>query len=366
MSRFALALLLILPVRAARTGEADPLGTEAEDPATFELRRAVEAALNRCIGPGQSWGHYEGQFRDVLALGPGVPRLLLRLFTTPHAIYAFAHDFADTPGEDAVEREHRILILQRLAGDALGETRDRSVIPDLAAFLDRLEKAMPNPADAGGVQQDLHATAAIALLKLGEPLHFERLVRTLRREAAVTIGDGGAVKVVPAPDRERRFRQMALLERLAMLHARDDNVGMAERVYQQVLDLGAAELQRLRRTPEAHGDWMRLFGVLQGTHYNLACVYARRVKTAESIRSLRQAVDYGYIDLAWIRRDRDLDPIREDPGFAELVTFLETRLRNLRDAARREREEKTKPGKNANPAPPPGLAPAEPGTPETR
>ncbi len=348
-------LLPMLFLGAAAAEEAAPPAA-ADVAADRDLQRKVEAGLNRCIGPGQSWGFYAGQFKEVLALGPGVPRVLLRLFTTPHAVYVFEHDFADSPGEDAVDRERRTLILQRLAGDALGEARDRSVVPDLLTFLGNLEKANPDLADAGDVQEDACATAAVALLKLGEPVYFERQVRTLRQAARVTVGEAGALTVAPAADRTGRFRQMDLLQRLASLHLRDDNVGMAERAYGQAIDLGGAELQRLRKTPEAYGDWARLFGLLQGAHYNLACVHAQRVKTAEALRNLRQAVDYGYLDLEWIKRDRDLDPVRDDPAYNELIAYLEGRIRSFREAAREELEkekalekEKESPGDESGP-----------------
>ncbi len=301
-------------------------------------QRQVEALLSRCIGPGLSWGFYEGQFKEILALGPDVPRILLRLFTTPHAVYTFAYDFADEPAEDRVDRQKRKLIIQQLAGSALGASRDRSIVPDLLTFIGNIEKANPDLVDAGDVQQDFHATAAVALLKLGAPLYFEKLVKTLRGAAGVTLGDDGAMKVAPAPDRAGRFRQMDLLQRLGMLHMRDDNAGMAERAYRRTIDLGAAELQRLRKTPEAYGDWARLFTSLQFAHYNLACVFAQRVKTAETIRHLKKAVDYGYIDLDWIKRDRDLDVIRDDPAYAELVDYVEARIKRFREAAREELE----------------------------
>jgi hypothetical protein len=336
-----LVALALAGALAPGTGGAAPPAAPAGAPevsADRARQRQVEVLLNRCIGPGLSWGYYGGQFKEVLALGPDVPRILLRLFTTPHAVYDFACDFADVPGEDRVDRQKRKLILQQLAGAALGASRDRSVVPDLLTFIGNLEKANPDLLEAGDVQQDFHATAAVALLKLGEPVYFEKLVKTLRRAAGVTLGDGGTMKVVPAPDRAGRFRQMDLLQRLGMLHMRDDNVGMAERAYRRSIDLGAAELQRLRKTPEAYGDWARLFTSLQLAHYNLACVFAQRIKTAETIRHLKKAVDYGYIDLDWIKRDRDLDVIRDDPAYAELVDSVEARIKRFREAAKEELE----------------------------
>jgi hypothetical protein len=313
-----------------------------------ELQRKVEAGLDRCIGAGLSWGHYEGQFKEVLALGPGVPRVLLKLFTTPHAIYAFAHDFADHPGEDAVDREQRTLILQRLAGDALGAAGDRSLAPALAAFVADLERANPDLLRAGAAQQDACETAAVALLRLGDPVHFERRVRTLRAAAGATVGADGALQVDPAPDREGRYRQWDLLARLASLHARDDNLASAERAYQRVIDMAGAEIRRLQKAPEPREDWPRPILALRGAHYNIACLFAQRGRVTDALRNLRRAVDFGYLDVEWLSRDRDLDPIREDPGFAALLVDVQARLRSLREAAKKELE------RSAEPKPPKG------------
>jgi len=54
-------------------------------------------------------------------------------------------------------------------------------------------------------------------------------------------------------------------------------------------------------------------------HYNLACSYAKLKRADLSIRSLRKAVELGYRDFSYIRQDHDLDPIRHDPRFGQLL-----------------------------------------------
>jgi tetratricopeptide (TPR) repeat protein len=59
-------------------------------------------------------------------------------------------------------------------------------------------------------------------------------------------------------------------------------------------------------------------------HYNLACTYARLNKTDSAIRALRRAIELGYRDYRYIKQDRDLDSIRDDPRYRELMRQLES------------------------------------------
>lgn len=54
-------------------------------------------------------------------------------------------------------------------------------------------------------------------------------------------------------------------------------------------------------------------------HYNLACSYALLRKNDLAIKTLRQAIELGYRDFRYLREDRDLDPIRNDPRFKQLL-----------------------------------------------
>ncbi|HXV17919.1 MAG TPA: hypothetical protein VD758_14125, partial [Gemmatimonadaceae bacterium] len=53
--------------------------------------------------------------------------------------------------------------------------------------------------------------------------------------------------------------------------------------------------------------------------YNIACVFAREELPAEAVTALRKAIDNGFGHWRWIENDTDLDPIRNNPGFAELL-----------------------------------------------
>jgi tetratricopeptide (TPR) repeat protein len=54
-------------------------------------------------------------------------------------------------------------------------------------------------------------------------------------------------------------------------------------------------------------------------HYNLACRYALLKQRDKAIKALRQAVELGYRDFAFMQEDQDLDSIRKDPRFRKLM-----------------------------------------------
>jgi tetratricopeptide (TPR) repeat protein len=53
--------------------------------------------------------------------------------------------------------------------------------------------------------------------------------------------------------------------------------------------------------------------------YNLACLHAGSGRTEEAVRSLAEAVRLNPHLVDWSRKDRDLDPIRGEEAYAELV-----------------------------------------------
>lgn len=54
-------------------------------------------------------------------------------------------------------------------------------------------------------------------------------------------------------------------------------------------------------------------------HYNLACSLALAGEPRPAIRALRAALEYGYKDLDYMLVDSDLDSLRSDPEFQELL-----------------------------------------------
>ncbi|QDU63787.1 hypothetical protein Pan216_46680 [Planctomycetes bacterium Pan216] len=54
-------------------------------------------------------------------------------------------------------------------------------------------------------------------------------------------------------------------------------------------------------------------------YYNLACSFARLDMIAESCEALRRSFEYGYDDLVYLFEDQDLDSVRRDPAFREIL-----------------------------------------------
>ncbi len=54
-------------------------------------------------------------------------------------------------------------------------------------------------------------------------------------------------------------------------------------------------------------------------HYNAACFYAQMNERDSAMQSLRDAIAAGYGNYEWLKRDTDLDSLRDDPEFKELV-----------------------------------------------
>ena len=72
----------------------------------------------------------------------------------------------------------------------------------------------------------------------------------------------------------------------------------------------------------------RLVGLRPGdplAHYNLACSYALLKRNELALKTLRRAIELGYRDFRYMREDRDLDAIRHDPRFRQLLREYENR-----------------------------------------
>jgi hypothetical protein len=60
-------------------------------------------------------------------------------------------------------------------------------------------------------------------------------------------------------------------------------------------------------------------------HYNLACRYACLKRRDQCLKMLRRAVELGYRDFRYMREDRDLESVRHDPRFRQLLNEYERR-----------------------------------------
>jgi Flp pilus assembly protein TadD len=57
-------------------------------------------------------------------------------------------------------------------------------------------------------------------------------------------------------------------------------------------------------------------------HYNLACSLALKRRKADAVRALRRAVETGYRDLQWLRKDPDLASLRDYAAYLEIEAEL--------------------------------------------
>jgi tetratricopeptide (TPR) repeat protein len=60
-------------------------------------------------------------------------------------------------------------------------------------------------------------------------------------------------------------------------------------------------------------------------HYNLACSYALLKRADHALKTLRRAVELGYRDFRYMKEDHDLDSVRHDPRFRQLLREYENR-----------------------------------------
>jgi tetratricopeptide (TPR) repeat protein len=57
--------------------------------------------------------------------------------------------------------------------------------------------------------------------------------------------------------------------------------------------------------------------------YNLACIYSLAGEIDEAIGCLERALEVGFAHTPWIRKDSNLDPLRDDPRFQAVMAKLE-------------------------------------------
>jgi tetratricopeptide (TPR) repeat protein len=92
--------------------------------------------------------------------------------------------------------------------------------------------------------------------------------------------------------------------------------------------MGAAQLMAMKRYPQAEVFLrrVRLFVPKDKTvAYNLACALARNGKKEEALKTLAESVKLGFDDFDHIRKDPDLESLRDEPGFGKILESGEDR-----------------------------------------
>jgi Flp pilus assembly protein TadD len=70
-------------------------------------------------------------------------------------------------------------------------------------------------------------------------------------------------------------------------------------------------------------------------HYNLACTFALLGRIDDALTALRQAILLGYRDFSYMKQDRDLDALRGDPRYRQLLAEFERTGKHPRSSQRR-------------------------------
>jgi predicted esterase len=132
------------------------------------------------------------------------------------------------------------------------------------------------------------------------------------------------------PDIAIRALQLTTDLRERSLHERDPNQLVPLRRALASITIAAFEMGN---TPKKRNDFIatrKLYQVALATRpdspdllYNIACLYALEGNRKEAIRTLKSSVDHGFKDFELLRTDPDLDKLRADPEFKNLLAKVQ-------------------------------------------
>jgi thiol-disulfide isomerase/thioredoxin len=114
------------------------------------------------------------------------------------------------------------------------------------------------------------------------------------------------------PFDERRLAQLVELSQRALQELTDKQYDTSIASYHELLKL------------LDEGDWPEEIAGEQRqiAHYNLACAHSLKGDKPKALEHFRVSVDLGFEDLDHIAKDTDLDNIRHEPAFREVIAKL--------------------------------------------
>jgi tetratricopeptide (TPR) repeat protein len=142
-------------------------------------------------------------------------------------------------------------------------------------------------------------------------LALSRCRRALRRAAGAILPSLGNAPIKPAEQNQLDF-ELDFFGRILERHPE----------YVDVLRVQGNNLTLKGRYAEGLQIDRRLVQLRPNdalAHYNLACSYALLKKVDPALKALRRAIELGYRDVRYMREDRDLDALRHDPRFRQLL-----------------------------------------------
>jgi hypothetical protein len=262
------------------------------------LRWRVEAELARLKSVSGPTGHYEGQYQDVRKLGPAVIPVFFDI--TVDRASPFPGEGSAGPYRpihpDMVRFERREL--RGLAAYAFGEIvepTDTETIRRLQELWDRYFEA--HPTLHRFEREDLSAALAFSLHDLGRKEPARRYIQRLRN---IYFNDRWS------------FDGINAMWELGYAHIRIGEYEEGETWYGRVLDYSVSKAIAA---------------------YNMACNFSMRARREPRLRDrfreaalryLRLAIhEYNYGDWKWMEEDGDLDFIRDEPQYKELLRYLQ-------------------------------------------
>jgi beta-lactamase regulating signal transducer with metallopeptidase domain/Tfp pilus assembly protein PilF len=186
--------------------------------------------------------------------------------------------------------------------------------------------------------------------------HFEGRVRSILHPALRRgLGRRGAIAalvccvlavgfvssarlVAEEPEEETSSFQLAQNYREQQKHEQKKELEPGQREFEKAYKLHSAE--RFEEAIELFGEALDQGYRPSASTYNIACGYARLGRTDEAIEWLERALDDGF-DGGYLFKDSDLDPIRSDAAFRELLDRVATEDDTGQAELHRDRFEKT-------------------------
>jgi HEAT repeat protein len=270
---------VVKAVAAGRLRKAVAEGIEA-----IYTRGEVERILESQLGDDVSTGFYDGQFKDLEAFGrqKAVP-VLIQMLNDKKYVFRRAQRSAKPDRYPNSMKELAVMALGELGGDG--------ALPALQAFA----------ADNIQMQSStrIHEETLVALHRHGDPKPLEEYLKDVRRNAD---------RLLKSEAVEFKEDGIDLLFSLGLLLTRLKQYPQAIQVYEELM--AEVEKHKLENARKKN---------FYSAYYNLACLYALTGDRARSVDWLEKAVKAGFTDRAWIRKDGDLDAIREEPGYKKLL-----------------------------------------------